>query len=299
MDRFESISVFVTVVEAGGFSAASRHLGMPLATVSRKVSDLEDLLQVRLINRSTRRITVTEAGEAFFQSSREILESLSEAERAASGEYRTPRGGLTVTAPIVFGRLHVVPVIVEFLRTYSDVTINLQLVDRLVSLVEEHVDVAVRIGKLPDSSMVAARIGSIRLVVCGTPQYLSLRGQPKRPADLLSHDCITVTNLPMNSKWRFKSGRSTSLQPVRSRFSVTTAEAGIDAALAGAGLTQVRCYQVVEAINDGRLKRVLRDYETEPVPLSLVHRSARLTPLKLRAFLDFAVPRIKARLQAI
>ncbi len=295
MDRFESMSVFVAVAEAHGFSAAARRLRIPLATVSRKVSDLEELLKVRLINRSTRQITLTESGRVYFESARQILETLGEAERAASGEYRIPRGALTITAPIVFGRLHILPVVVEFLRAYPEVEIKLLLVDRLVELLEEDVDLAVRISELPDSSLIAARLGSIGFVVCASPDYLAARGYPGRPEDLAGHDCVTATTSPTAKLWSFKIGKSVREVPVRSRLSTTTAEA----AIAGAGLTQVRGYQVVEAIKEGRLERVLRDYEPDPAPLSFVYPSGRLTPRKLQAFLEFAVPRVKARLQTI
>jgi DNA-binding transcriptional LysR family regulator len=299
MDRFESMSVFVAVAEAHGFSAAARRLRIPLATVSRKVSELEELLKVRLINLSTRQITLTESGRVYFESARRILETLGEAERAASGEYRIPRGALTITAPIVFGRLHILPVVVEFLRAYPEVEIKLLLVDRLVELLEEDVDLAVRISELPDSSLIAARLGSIGFVVCASPAYLAARGYPGRPEDLADHDCVTATTSPTARLWSFKIGKSVREVPVRSRLSTTTAEAAIDAAIAGAGLTQVRGYQVVEAIKAGRLERVLRDYEPDPAPLSFVYPSGRLMPRKLQAFLEFAVPRVKARLPAI
>lgn len=173
MDRFESMSAFVAVVEAGGFSAAARKLGMPLATVSRKVSELEDFLKASLISRSTRKIALTQSGQSFYESCRRLLDDLGEAERTASGEYQAPRGELIVTAPIVFGRLHLVPVVVEFLKIYPDVDVRLLLDDQIVNLVEEQVDLAVRISELPDSSMVATRIATIRPVICASPAYLA------------------------------------------------------------------------------------------------------------------------------
>jgi DNA-binding transcriptional LysR family regulator len=297
MDRFESMSTFVAVVEAGGFSAASRRLAMPLATVSRKVSELEDQLGVRLLNRSTRQVTLTESGEQFFAACRRILDDLGEAERAASGEYEAPRGELVITAPIVFGRLHVLPIVAAFLKTCPQVTVRLLLADRVVSLIEEQVDLAVRIGRLPDSSMVATRIGSIGYVTCASPKYLADRGTPSHPKELAGHDCITFMGIAAAAKeWSFKVARKDIVIPVQSRLVVTTAEAAIDAAVAGIGITRVLSYQVADAVKKRRLTLVLRDFEPEPYPASLIYPSGRHIAAKLRAFLDFAVPRLRARL---
>ena len=299
MDRFSSISAFVAVVEAGGFSAASRKLGMPLATVSRKVSDLEDLLRVSLLNRSTRKVTLTDSGQQFFETCRRLLGELEEAERAASGEYQAPRGELVITAPIVFGRLHVTPVVVEFLKAYPDVGVRLLLSDQIANLLDEHLDLAVRISELPDSSMLAIRVGTIRTVVCASPGYLAMRGTPQHPSELAAHDCVTPTVLSAPDAWPFRIGKAVKDFPVRRRLVVTTAEAAIEAAIAGAGLTRVLCYQIVEAEKNGDLVKVLCDYEPEPIPLSVVYPASRLIPLKLRAFIDYAVPRLKHRLQLI
>jgi DNA-binding transcriptional LysR family regulator len=299
MDRFESMSVFVAVVEGQGFSAASRRLGMPLATVSRKVSELEDQLRVKLLNRSTRKVTVTESGQQFFEACRRILSDLGEAERAASGEYSAPRGELILTTPIVFGRLHLVPIVVEFLRAYQEVDVQMRLVDRIVDLLDEHIDLALRIGELPDSSMIAVRIGSIGRVVCASPAYLAAHGVPAHPSELASHEAVTFAGLSSAREWPFRIGTSTEMFAVRSRFTVTTAEAAVDAAIAGAGITRLLSYQAAAAVLDGRLVILLRDYEVDPSPVSLVYPSGRLVPLKLRAFLDFAAPRLKARLQAV
>jgi DNA-binding transcriptional LysR family regulator len=299
MDRFESMSAFVAVVEAGGFSAASRRLGMPLASVSRKVSELEERLGVQLLTRSTRKVTMTDSGQQFFEACRGILDELGEAERSASGEYRAPRGELVMTAPLVFGRLHIVPIVTEFLKAYRDVDIQLRLADRVVNLLDEHVDLALRIGELADSSHVATRVGSIARVVCASPDYLAERGTPQHPDDLAGHDCITFVGLASTREWTFRFEKSVAAVPVHARLSVSTAEAAIDAAVAGAGITRVLFYQAAATIADGQLVVVLADYEPEPFPVSLVYPAGRLVPLKLRAFLDFAAPRLKSRLQAI
>jgi DNA-binding transcriptional LysR family regulator len=296
MDRLESMSTLLAAVEAGSLSAASRKLGMPLATVSRKVSELEAHLRTRLINRTSRRLTLTDAGRSYVAACKRILEDIGEAERAAAGEYMAPRGDLTVTAPIVFGRLHVLPVAIEFLKAYPDIDIRVALADRVVNLQEDDIDLAIRIGDLPDSSLVATRVGSIRRVVCGSPAYFAERDTPKSPGELSAHDCITFDGLMSPDAWKFAVGKSTVSVAIHSRLIVNTAEAAIDAAIAGVGITRVLSYQVANALRAGTLALALREFEPMPWPVSLVYAGQGLLPLKLRAFLDFAAPRLKARL---
>jgi len=299
MDRFESMSVLVAAADAGSLSAAARRLGTPLTTVSRKVSELEAHLKTRLFNRSSRRLSLTDAGRSYVAACRRILDELSEAERAASGEYHAPKGELIITAPIVFGRLHVLPVVTAFLAAYPEIDIRLALADRAVNLLEEHIDLAVRIGELPDSSLVATRVGAIRRVVVGSPGYFAARGTPKRPGDLSTHDCVTFQGLTSLDAWSFTDGKAEVTVPVHSRLVVNTAEASIDAAVADVGVTRVLSYQAADAITSGKLAVILHDFEPAPWPVSLVYPGQGLLPLKLRAFLDFAAPRLKARLQAI
>ena len=296
MDRLEAMVTLVAAVEAGSLSAASRKLGMPLATVSRKVSDLEAHLRTRLVNRTSRRLTLTDAGRSYVAACRRILEDVGEAERAASGEYSAPRGELIITAPIVFGRLHVLPVALEFLAAYPDIDIRLVLADHVVNLQEDHVDLAVRIGALPDSSLMATRVGAIGRVVCASPAYFAERGLPKTPGDLSQHDCVTFGGLTSSDTWIFASGKSAVSVPVHSRLVVNTAEAAIDAAVAGIGITRVLSYQAANAIRAGTLALALREFEPTPTPVSLVYAGEGLLPVKLRAFVDFTAPRLKARL---
>jgi len=291
--------IFVTVADAGSLSAAARRLGMPLATVSRKVAELETHLKTRLLHRTTRQLSLTEAGSAYLVACRRILEDIGEAERAATGEYSAPKGELTVTAPVVFGRLHVVPVIAEFLAHYPLITVNLMLTDRVVHLMEEHGDIAVRIGELPDSSLMATRVGTVRRVVCASPAYLSQRGEPTHPADLAGHDCITFEVLESKRAWVFGAGRSQVSVPVQSRLTVNTAEAAIDASALGVGLIRVLSYQVAEAVRHDALRVVLASYESAPLPVSLVQTGQAPLPLKLRAFLDFVAPRLRARMSRL
>jgi DNA-binding transcriptional LysR family regulator len=296
MDRIEAMSTLLAAVEAGSLSAASRKLGMPLATVSRKVSELEAHLRTKLINRTSRRLTLTDAGRSYVARCKRILEDLEEIERAAAGEYVVPRGDLVLTAPIVFGRLHMLPVVAEFLNAYPDINIRIVLTDRVMNLHEDAVDVAVRIGTLPDSSLIATRVGTIRQVVCGSPDYFATKGTPKSPEELRDHDCVTFDGLISPVDWKFVIDGSPATVTVHSRLVVNTAEAAIDAAIMSVGVTRVLSYQATDAMRLGKLALALEEFEPVPWPVSLVYAGQGLLPLKVRAFLDFAAPRLKAHL---
>ncbi len=296
MDRLDAMGILVAVVEAGSLSAGARRLGVPLATVSRKVADLEAHLGTRLFNRSSRRLTLTDAGGAYVAACRRILDTVSDAERAAAGEYTAPKGHLMVTAPIAFGRLHVLPVITDFLAAYPEVDVELVQSDRNLNLLDEHVDMAVRIGALSDSSLMAIRVGAVRRVVCGSPAYFARKGLPQAPADLARHDCVTSTAVRATDGWRFDAIPESII--IRSRLTVSTAEAAMDAAVAGLGVTRVLSYQCADAVAAGKAAIVLRAFEPAPLPVSLLYQGGGPLPLKLRAFLDFAAPRLRVRLAA-
>jgi DNA-binding transcriptional LysR family regulator len=295
MDRLGAMSVFVAVVSAGSFSAASRELRMPLPTVSRRVAELEAHVDAKLLVRGTRKLTLTEAGEAYLAACRRILEQVAEAERGAAGEYNTPQGELVLTAPVTFGRMHVVPVAAEFLAAHPEVNLRLVLSDRSLNIVDEHLDLAIRVGDLPDSSMVAVRVGAIRAVVCASPAYLKRHGTPKSLDDLGGHQCVTFSMLGSADSWNFPAGNSIH---VRSRLVASTAEAALEGALCGVGPTRLLSYQVADAVKAGRLVVVLRKYEAAPVPVNLIYVKERRLSGKLRAFLDFAAPRLRARIAA-
>jgi DNA-binding transcriptional LysR family regulator len=296
MNRLESMAILVAVVDEGSLSAAARRLGMPLATVSRKVGDLESHLKTRLLHRTTRQLSLTEAGESYVAGCRRILEDIGEVERAATGEYATPKGELVVTAPVVFGRLHVVPIVADFLAHYPEIDINLLLTDRVVHLMEEHADVAIRIGELPDSTLMAMNVGTVRRVICGSPDYLAERGVPAVPKDLADHQCITFEVLASRRAWVFGEGKAEVSIPVRSRLAVNTAEAAITGAILGVGLINVLSYQVSDALRGNALRVVLDEFEPARLPIHLVHKGQAPLPLKLRAFLDFVRPRLRGRL---
>jgi DNA-binding transcriptional LysR family regulator len=272
---------------------------MPLATINRRVVDLERDMGVRLLHRSTRHVVLTEVGQDFFMTCERILDELREAEEAASGEYRAPKGVLSMTAPMGFGRLHLQPVALEFLAAFPEINLKLLLVDRVVHLAEEHIDLALRISELPDSSLVARPLGSVQMVVSASPAYLERHGLPQEPSDLMRHDCIAWSSVePLNSWW-FREGARDRTFPVRARLSTSSADSAISAAHAGLGLAQTTSYQAEPGLRDGRLALVLRAFECAPTPVSLVYARQRLLPLKVRAFIDFAVPRLADRLQSI
>ena len=295
MNRLESMSILLAVVDSGSLSAAARRLGMPLATVSRKVGELESHLKTRLLHRTTRQLSLTEAGSSYVGACRRILEDIGEAERAATGEYASPKGELVVTAPVVFGRLHVVPVVADFLAHYPEINVSLVLTDRVVHLMDEHADVAIRIGELPGSTLMATGVGAVRRVICASPAYLAAHGVPTRPHDLAGHECITFEVLASMRAWVFGSGKSELSVPVHSRLAVNTAEAAIAAAILGVGLIRVLSYQVADPVRDNALGVVLDTFESAPLPINLVHKGQAPVPLKLRAFLDFVTPRLRAR----
>jgi DNA-binding transcriptional LysR family regulator len=296
MDRIDDIETFAAVAEQGSFVAAARRLYRSPAAVTRAVADLEARLGVRLLNRTTRAVSLTDAGERFLGGARRVLSDLAEIEQAATGQGIAPRGELSLTAPMLFGRLHVLPIVNEFLAAYPDVNARLMLLDRPVDLIEERLDAAIRIGPLADSSAIATRVGALRRVVVASPDYLKRRGTPQHPADVASHDMIVFGGLG-GSRWDLGAGE----KPVRftPRLTVNTAEAAMDAVIAGLGITRVLSYQAVDALARGEVVQVLAAYGAEETPVHLLYPGGAHPPPKLRAFIDLAVPKLRQRLDAI
>ena len=264
MDRLEAMSVIVAVTETGSFSAASRRLGMPVATVSRRVAELEGSLKAELFQRSSRRMTLSEAGRDYVEACKRIIEQIDDAERRVTGEYRSPKGELTVTTPWGLGHTHLLPLAVEFLKAFPEIDLRLLLTDRIVDTVEEGIDVSVRIGNLRESNMVATRIGAIRLVVCASPAYLAARGHPQTPDQIGDHDCIAINPVDSPNAWKFRKDKRDYFVPIRSRLCVNTSEAAVIAAISGAGLTRVMSYKMESAKREGTLRWVLEAFEPEP-----------------------------------
>ncbi len=300
MDRLTSMRVFVAVVDAQGFSAASRTLSMPLPTVSRKIAELESHLGSQLLIRSTRKITVTDSGRRYYEDVRRILDDIGEAERQVSGEYQLPKGRMAITAPTLFGRLHVLPIVNDFMKIHRDINIQLMLSNHVVDLLEEHIDLAIRIGTLSDSSMIALEAGSVRQIVCASPGYLSQHGRPHSPNDLAGHQCVTFSKFGAPAEWAFKMPSSKIEHiSVSTRLTLNSIQGAVDSAIRDGGPVQLYSYQAAPHVAEGALEIVLEGFEIEPPPVNIVYPQGRLVPQKLRAFVEFAMPRLRECLALI
>ncbi len=288
MDRLEAMTVFVAVVDLAGFAAAARRLRLSPSAVTRLIAGLEEQLGTRLLQRTTRSVTLTDAGTRYLERARRILAEVAEAEAAAQAERTVPIGRLAVTAPHVFGRLHVAPLMCAFLTKYPAVTGSLTLSDRIVNLVEDGIDVAVRIGVLDDSSDISRTVGSTRRVVVASPKYLARRRKPRTPADLAAHDIIQFTALSPTPEWRFTKDGDTERVAFAPRYVTNSADAAICHAELGGGLTMAFSYQVEAAVRAGRLEVVLARFEPAPRPIRVVYPTTRLLSAKVRAFVELA-----------
>lgn len=292
-DKFHLMQVFAAVAEARSFAGGARRLNLSAPAVTRAINELEQQLGVLLLARTTRQVQVTEAGQSFLAHVYGILAKVQEAEDAAQGQFGQPRGHLVLTAPVMFGRLHVTPVVVAFLAAYPQVTVAAHYLDRTVHLMEEGIDVAIRIGHLGDSTLVAARVGHIRRIVCAAPSYLALHPAPKEPADLEQHVIVSATSVT-SGDWRFAEGERAFHQKVAPRLSVTSNDAAIDAVTAGLGITQVLSYQVATQLASGQLVRLLEAWEQPALPVHVVHREGRSASAKVQAFVQLAVSQLRA-----
>lgn len=291
MDRLDAMRIFLTVAETSGFAGAARQLRLSPPSVTRAIAALEERLGTSLFQRSTRHVRLTPAGQRFAMDARRILAELEEAEASAAGTHGAPRGELSITASQMFGRIHVAPLVQDFLEAYPLVTARLLLLDRVANLIDEGFDLAVRIAQLQDSSLRAIRVGAVRRVVVASPDYLARHSMPQHPNDLLQHRAVTFSAGMEADAWVFRD--SIRVVPP-ARFYVNSSEVAINAAIAGQGVTRVLSYMVAPALAAGRLKILLQDYELPPVPVQLVHAEGRRASAQLRAFLDFAVERLRA-----
>ena len=288
MDRFRTLEIFIAVAEAEGFAAGARKCRISASVATKAISELEASLGVRLLNRTTRQVSLTDAGRRYLIDARRIVDELKEADASAIGLHAKPIGTLSVTAPALFGRLFVTPIAVEYLKQNPQMKVNLLFQDRIVNLSEEGFDLAVRIGHLPDSGLNAVQLGFVRRVLVASPAYLKRVGIPKHPKDLVSHTLIAPVQLNPIQDWRF--GRATKQVTVRlePRLITSTNDAAIEAAILGFGLTRVLSYQVANEIEQGKLKVCLSKFEPEPLPVQIVHREGRSSSAKTRAFIDLA-----------
>lgn len=294
MDRFYQMSVFVAVAETESFAGGARKLGMSPPAVTRAVAALEEELGVKLLNRTTRYVRATDAGQRYLEDARRILAEVQEADEVAAGINSEPRGHLTITAPVLFGKLFVMPSIVGFLERYPDVEVAALFLDRVVNMLEEGVDVGIRIGALPDSTMRAIRVGQVRRVLCASPDYLARRGIPQTPEDLLQHQLIAASSISPTVEWKFGDDDSNKAVRIKPRLTVTSNDAAIAAAVQHAGITRLLSYQVANELGSGELKVILGEFEPKPLPIHVVHREGRHGSAKIRAFVDFVAQALKA-----
>lgn len=292
MDRLTAMAVYAAVCDANSFAGAARRLGLSPPAVTRTVVALESHLGVRLLQRTTRSLHLTEAGTRYLEHVRRVLAEVDTAEEIARGEQERPRGRLVISAPLIFGRMHVAAVVRRYLTTYPDVIAELQLNDRNVNLIEEGVDVAIRIGTLDDSSLVARRLGTTRRVIVASPAYLAARGRPTTPGDVEAHDTISFGPVHASRDWLFADPQDPSREQrvaITPRLATNSGDAAIDYAREGAGLVRALHYQVAPHIAAGELEIVLPDFERAPSPIHALYPSARLLPARVRAFVELAL----------
>jgi len=294
VDRLHLINVFTAVVDANGFAGAARKLNISPPAVTRAISELEAHLGVRLLTRTTRVVRVTDAGARYVEDCRRILAELAEADESVSGLHGAPRGRLTLTAPVLFGALYVTPIVTEYLQRYPEVTASCWFLDRVVNMMDEGVDIAVRIGELPDSSMQAIRVGKVRRVICAAPSYLERHGVPQSPDELAAHTIVSASGVTPAPEWRLVENGAARIVKLQPRMITTSNDSAVAAAVAGFGLSRLMSYQVAEHVREGRLKILLSEFETAPLPVQLVHREGRHASQKARAFLDLAIERLRA-----
>lgn len=293
MDKLDAMAIFVAVVQEGGFSAAARRLGVSAPVVTRAVSELEAAMKVRLLVRTTRVVKVTEVGERYAQDCRRLLGDLQEIEQAASGSHGAVTGRLVISAPVMYGRLKLNDVIVDYLQRYPDAEVDCRFDDRNVHLLHDDVDVAIRIGDLPDASFHATPLSTVRRVVCASPAYLKKHGTPKRPADLAKHTVIASIGVQSVGEWKFQERGETVTVPLQPRLTTNSNDHAILACAGGAGLTRVLSYQVEDQLASGALVEVLGKYAPPPVPVQALQHQGPLASRKVRAFIDLAVERLR------
>ncbi len=296
MDRLDILAAFVAVAEQGSFVAAAHRLGRSPAAVTRAVAALEDRLATRLFQRSTRAVALTDAGTRYLDRCRRALAAFEELELSAAGDRQELRGLLTMTGPEMFGRLHLLPIVQAFMRDHPAVSVSLLLLNRIVSFVDEGIDLGVRIAHLPDSSLLAIPVGSVRRVVCASPAYLAARGEPASPADLAGHDTIAVTGVrPVIDRWSFGQGAAETTVGVTPRLAVNSVQATLDAAAAGGGFVRALSYQTEPLEAAGTLRRVLVGFEPPPIPIRIVHPAGRHLSPQVRLFLDRTAAALRRR----
>jgi len=297
MDRLTTMAVFVSVAEEGGFAVAARKLGLSPPSVTRAVSELETRLGALLFHRTTRSVRLTDAGERFLADCQPILSAVEEAEHHAAGIHTEPSGTVTVSASALFGRMVVAPILLDVLDRYHKISVAAYFVDRVTHLMEEGIDVAVRIAELPDSALASSRVGQVRRVLCAAPGYLAARDRPTHPADLANHEIVEFGHMTTGGEWAFDDGSKSHRFRPQSRFLVNNADTAIAAAVAGRGITRVLSYMIVPQRRAGTLEVILDDFEPPPVPVHVLHKEPGQTSARVRAVVDHLVQSLRASQQ--
>ena len=293
MDRLQTMLVFIAVAEEAGFAAAARRLNMSPPSVTRAVGELEARLRARLLHRTTRTVRLTDAGARYLADCKRIMSEIEEADSHAAGIHAAPQGAVSLTGSILFGRIVLTPILVDLMERYRDISINTLFVDRVVGLIDEGIDIAVRIAELPDSSLAAIRVGSVRRVMCAAPDYLAARGYPQSPRDLAAHDTIDFVNIMPRDEWVFERDGESPVFKTRSQLRTNSADVAITAAVSGCGITRVLSYMVMPQLESGELEIVLPDFTPPAVPVHVVHKEQGQTSGRVRAVVDYLVDRLK------
>jgi len=294
MDKLHTIRVFIEVAKQQSFTIAAEKMGLSAPAVTRSIAALEAQLKVKLLNRTTRHVRLTESGTRFLEDAKRIIEDLEEAEAAVQGIYTEPSGTLTVTAPVLFGEKHIIPIVTEYMELNPEVSVKIMLYDRVTSLLEDELDIAIRIGHLKDSNLYSTVVGHVRRIVCGAPEYFQRYGKPKHPTDLNKHSIIFPTMFENNNQWSFNDNREKQTIKLNPRLRCNKNAAAIKAAALGHGITRTMSYQIDEELQEGRLQSILTDYEEAPLPISILHLEGRRANAKIRSFIDLAVERLRA-----
>lgn len=291
MDRYVELQVFVAVAESEGFAAGARRLGISPPVATRAIADLEARLGIKLLTRSTRHVRLTDAGKRYLDDAKRILTNIAEADEAAAGINGEPSGHLAVTAPVLFGKMFVLPGVIDYLNRYPKMEVNALFLDRVVNLLEEGLDVGIRIGDLADSSMRAIRVGTVKRVICASPDYLARMGVPQHPDELMQHTIVTANGLNATTEWKFADGITLRVKP---RLSFATNDAAIEASVASFGISRLLSYQIAPHLADGRLQILLSEFDQTTIPIHVIHREGRYASAKIRTFVDLMVERLRA-----
>tara|TARA_R110001592_G_scaffold157747_1_gene388639 strand:+ start:2180 stop:3088 length:909 start_codon:yes stop_codon:yes gene_type:complete len=294
MDKLQNIRIFIEVAKQQSFSAAAEVLALSAPATTRSIAALENHLGVKLFNRTTRLVRLTEAGARFLQDAKRIIDDLEQAEAAVIGVYKKPSGTLTITAPVLFGEKHIIPIVTEYLKLHPNVAVKAMLFDRVTNLLEEKIDIAIRIGHLKDSGLYASEVGKVRRIVCAAPSYFDAKGRPNSPIDLADHEIIFPTTFETTNIWQFHNQSKKEQVKLTPRLHCNQNAAALSAVISGHGISRLMSYQIGEELENGKLQSALTEFEEPPLPINVIHVEGRRANAKIRAFVDLTVERLRS-----